>query len=305
MIKMFNKTAFIGLGLIGASLASAMQKHKLTRQIVACDARLDTLKTATDTGLISHSSDSLIDILSDCDLVVICVPVQSVLGVFESLAYAKQHGILPKNAIITDVCSTKTSVIQACQATEKAFGVCLNFVPAHPIAGAEKSGILAKNPDLFVAHEVIICQNSTAENTDKIAKLWQNIGAVVSQMTAQKHDEILSLTSHLPHLLSYALTFQLAKDDNNLEIFRYAAGGFRDFSRISASSPIMWHDIFLANKEAVLQGLENYQAILNELKSAILNDNSDDLLNTFETAKNAREYFGRLLVEKEKLKNGL
>nr|WP_319795820.1 prephenate dehydrogenase/arogenate dehydrogenase family protein [Moraxella macacae] len=304
MQPLFNKVVFIGLGLMGASLAQAMLDRKLTEQVVACDNNADTLKTAENIGLIAYGSTHLPDVLAGCDLVVICVPVQAVLPIFQTLAVAKKSGVLADDCIVTDVCSTKVNVINACKRIEKDFNIELNFVPAHPIAGAEKSGVLARKSDLFVQHELIICQNNTkAKFVNKIKQLWQSVGAIVSVMSAKKHDEILSLTSHLPHLLSYALTYQLAKDDENLNIFRYAAGGFRDFSRISASSPIMWHDIFLANKEAVLKGLDTYQAVLTELKRAIENDNSDELLNTFNTAKNAREYFGRLLVEKEKLKN--
>lgn len=301
---LFNKTAIIGLGLIGASLATAMLDKKLTHEIVACDDNADTLKTAQEIGLISHGSSMLTDVLQGCDLVVICVPVQAVLPIFRTLAHAKKSGLLADDCIVSDVCSTKMNVITACNTAQDETGIDLNFVPAHPIAGAERSGVLSRKADLFVNHALIICPNQADDiYTNKIIDLWQNIGAVVSLMTPQKHDEILSLTSHLPHLLSYALTYQLAKDDENLNIFRYAAGGFRDFSRISASSPIMWHDIFLANKQAVLQGLDDYQAILNQLKTDIENDNSEKLLETFEIAKNAREYFGRLLIEKEQLKS--
>lgn len=300
----FNKTAIIGLGLIGASLATAMLDKKLTHEVVACDDNADTLRTAQEIGLISHGSSTLTDVLQGCDLVVICVPVQAVLPIFRTLAHAKKSGLLADDCIVSDVCSTKMNVITACNTAQDETGIDLNFVPAHPIAGAERSGVLSRKADLFVNHALIICPNQADDiYTNKIIDLWQNIGAVVSLMTPQKHDEILSLTSHLPHLLSYALTYQLAKDDDNLEIFRYAAGGFRDFSRISASSPIMWHDIFLANKQAVLQGLDDYQAILNQLKTDIENDNSENLLKTFEIAKNAREHFGRLLIEKEKLKS--
>ncbi|MDO4441747.1 MAG: prephenate dehydrogenase/arogenate dehydrogenase family protein [Moraxella sp.] len=303
-LYLFQKTAFIGLGLIGASLAQAMLDGKLSRQIVAYDTNPDTLATAKNIGLISDGSQRLADVLPDCDLVMICVPVQAVLPIFNALAQAKKDGILSADCIVSDVCSTKVNVVTACQMAQNTHNITLNFVPVHPIAGAEKSGVLARQADLFVGNELIICDSDTDEKfVNKIKELWQGVGARVSTMRADKHDEVLSLTSHLPHLLSYALTYQLAKDDENLNIFRYAGGGFRDFSRISASSPIMWHDIFLANKEAVLKGLDNYQAILNQLKADIENDNSDKLLETFEIAKNAREYFGRLLVEKEKLKN--
>lgn len=315
MTIIFQKTAIIGLGLIGASIGQAMLDRKLTHAIVACDRCQDSLSIALDEGLIVegfHDVNALLDAHGDVDLLVLAMPARAIADILPTLLKLKLDNRIASSAIIVDVASTKQNILQAiinaCRYKQKPYDF-LNFVPSHPIAGAEKSGVTARSGDLFVNHQFIICQDermtASVDAFDKIQKLWQGIGANVSMMSPQKHDEILSLTSHLPHLLSYALTYQLAKDDENLNIFRYAAGGFRDFSRISASSPIMWHDIFLANKEAVLKGLDTYQAILNELKTAILNDNSDELLTTFETAKNAREYFGRLLVEKEKLKNGL
>lgn len=300
---LFYKTAFIGLGLIGASLAQAMRNQNLSQDIVACDTNPQTLQHAEQIGLISHGALTIDAVVHDCDLVVIGVPVQSTEAVFAALARAKKNKILPEHCIITDVCSTKTNVINACQKAEREFDVRLHFVPAHPIAGAEQSGVLARKADLFAGNALIICPHIASESsTQAVVALWQAVGAQVSLMDSQKHDEVLSLTSHLPHLLSYALTYQLAKDDDGLEIFRYAAGGFRDFSRISASSPIMWHDIFLANKQAILHGLTQYQAILDQLKHDIQNDQSDSLLDTLAIAKNAREYFGQLLIQKQQYK---
>lgn len=294
-------------------MAQAIKDKRLADQIIACDNNGDSIAVAQSHGLIDDGCcemGKLFDRHCDVDLIVLSMPTQAICGILPMLAALKLQDQITANAIITDVASTKQNVVQAvlqacCDSNQPPDF--LNFVPSHPIAGAEKSGVTARNGELFLGHECIICQDdirlASPENVNTVMALWQNLGATVSVMSSDKHDEILSLTSHLPHLLSYALTYQLVKDDENLNMFRYAAGGFRDFSRISASSPVMWHDIFLANKQAVLQGLENYQAILNQLKADIENDNSEKLLETFEIAKNAREYFGRLLVEKEKLKN--
>lgn len=305
---MFNKTLIIGLGLIGGSILQGMVDNRLASHLYAIDFDKSVIDNAIANKLITNGDDELsklakTGVLKDCDCIIIAVPAFAVKTILENIKTAISHKLLPSDIIISDTASTKGNILKD---AFDIFGELLpNLVLAHPIAGAEKSGFMARDGHLFTGAKLIICPHPFNDQlaVDKIATLWQALGASVDFMSCDKHDKILALTSHLPHLLSYALTFQLAKDDNNLNIFRYAAGGFRDFSRISASSPIMWHDIFLANKKAVLQGLENYQAILNQLKSAIENDNSDELLKTFEIAKNARDYFGELLFEKEKLKN--
>lgn len=307
---MFNKTLIIGLGLIGGSILQAMIDSRLSTHFYAIDFDKSVIKNAISEKLITNGDDDLLVLLKtgelkECDCVIIAVPAFSVKAILSDIKKAIDDKLLPNDIIISDTASTKGNILQD---ANDVFGELVpNLVLAHPIAGAEKSGFMARNGNLFKSHKLIICPHefNDKQAVDKIATLWQAIGASVDFMPCDKHDEVLALTSHLPHLLSYALTYQLAKDEESLNIFRYAGGGFRDFSRISASSPIMWHDIFLANKQAVLKGLENYQAILDELKNDILNDNSDDLLKTFAIAKNAREHFGRLLVEKEKLKNGL
>lgn len=307
MQNLFNKTLIIGLGLIGGSILQAMIDNRLSTHFYAIDFDKSVIKNAISDKLIANGDDDLLTLvktgeLKDCDCVIIAVPAFAVKAILAQLKTAIDNQLLPNDIIISDTASTKGNILKD---AHDIFGeLPPNLVLAHPIAGAEKSGFMARNGELFKAHKLIICPHEFNHQimVDKIATLWQALGASVDFMPCDKHDEVLALTSHLPHLLSYALTYQLAKDEESLNIFRYAGGGFRDFSRISASSPIMWHDIFLANKQAVLKGLENYQAILNELKSAIENDSSDDLLKTFEIAKNAREHFGRLLVEKEKLK---
>lgn len=305
---MFNKLLIIGLGLIGGSVLQGIIDNHLVNHLYAIDFDKSVIDNAINNKLIANGDDDLLalagtGILKDCECIIIAVPAFAVKNILSQIKTAIDDKLLPNDIIISDTTSTKGNILRD---AHDIFGeLPPNLVLAHPIAGAEKSGFMARNGELFKAHKLIICPHefNDKQAVDTIATLWQSLGASVDFMPCDKHDEILALTSHLPHLLSYALTYQLAKDEESLNIFRYAGGGFRDFSRISASSPIMWHDIFLANKQAVLKGLENYQAILNELKSAIENDNSDELLKTFEIAKNAREHFGRLLVEKEKLKN--
>ncbi|WP_066802066.1 prephenate dehydrogenase/arogenate dehydrogenase family protein [Moraxella oblonga] len=306
---MFNNILIIGLGLIGASIAQGVFDNRLANHIFAVDFESSVIELAKESGLIKNGDTELLTLLksgqlTDCECIIIAVPAFAVKSVFDDIDFAIQNQLLPKDIIISDTASTKGNILKDALASFKQLPP--NLVLAHPIAGAEKSGFMARNGALFKSHKLIICPHEFNDKTavNKIAHLWQALGASVDFISCEKHDEILALTSHLPHLLSYALTYQLAKDEESLNIFRYAGGGFRDFSRISASSPIMWHDIFLANKQVVLQGLDEYQKILDELKSDIENDNSDKLLETFAIAKNAREYFGRLLVEKEKLKNG-
>ncbi|UZA37384.1 prephenate dehydrogenase/arogenate dehydrogenase family protein [Moraxella bovis] len=306
---MFNKTLIIGLGLIGGSILQSIIDHRLVNHLYAVDFDKFVIQNAISEKLITSGDDDLLalaktGVLKDCNCIIIAVPAFALKAIFAKIKTAIDDKLLPNDIIISDTASTKGNILKDAQ---DIFGeLPPNLVLAHPIAGAEKSGFMARNGALFKSHKLIICPHAFNNQTmvDKIATLWQALGASVDFMSCDKHDEVLALTSHLPHLLSYALTYQLAKDEESLNIFRYAGGGFRDFSRISASSPIMWHDIFLANKQAVLKGLENYQAILNELKNDILNDNSDKLLETFAIAKNARDYFGQLLIEKEKLKNG-
>lgn len=306
--QIFHKALVIGLGLIGGSVLQGMIDNRLAGRLYAVDFDKSVIHHAMADKLIQAGDDELLNlantgVLTDCECIIIAVPAFAVKAILEKIKTAINNQLLPSDVIISDTASTKGNILQDAFAT---FGeLPPNLVLAHPIAGAEKSGFVARNGALFKSHKLIICPHdfNGKQAVDKIAALWQSLGASVDFMPSDKHDEILALTSHLPHLLSYALTYQLATDEENLNIFKYAGGGFRDFSRISASSPIMWHDIFLANKQTVLQGLENYQAILNQLKADIENDNSEKLLETFEIAKNAREYFGRLLVEKEKLKN--
>ncbi|OOR89002.1 bifunctional prephenate dehydrogenase/3-phosphoshikimate 1-carboxyvinyltransferase [Moraxella caviae] len=308
-----ERLCVIGLGLIGASFAQGIKNHALqkphaalAKQIVAVDTSQDSITDGVMSGLLDAGSTDVYEGVAGADVIVIAVPVQALAGVLGEIKRAMDAGKLAKECIISDVSSTKQSVLEAARGV---FGqVPPTFVPAHPIAGAENSGFHARNPELFCHHKVIICPH---ERTDDVAlntvqTLWQTLGADVIFMDSARHDEILAYTSHLPHLLAFALTEQLAGHDDNLDIFRYAAGGFRDFSRIAASHPVMWHDIFMANKQALLTALDAYQAQLTRAKQMIqahdtsINAQSEPLLQWLATARHARRHFGHMLAGKPK-----
>lgn len=295
---MFEKVCVVGLGLIGASLAQAMLDKGLTSNIVACDFNQQSLEIAKIEGLITDGAKQLSEMLPRCDLIIIAVPVKAVLPIFRQIAQAKKDGVLAADCITTDVCSTKMNVIEAVREASAAIGIePINFVAGHPIAGAENSGVQARNGRLFLHHHVILCpEEQTNQNAiKKIRQLWQAVGADVSEMSAEDHDRILAHTSHLPHLLAFNLVNQLTNHNDNMNIFRYAAGGFRDFSRIAASDPTMWHDIFLANKPALLTAIDDYQQHLEDLKQLIIEDDSAHMIDRLAQARFARRHFGHML----------
>ena len=249
---LFQQVCVIGLGLIGASLAQAIKDNGLSQRLVAVDRHLPSIEEAIQHGLLDAGSAILSEVVSGSDLIVIAVPVQAVQAVFVDIKAAMDNGQLAIDCIITDVCSTKVNIIDAAQAVFETLPT--GLVPAHPIAGAENSGYHARRATLFVNHSVIICELPTTSHLAiaKLRQLWEAVGASVMPMEAAHHDAILAHTSHLPHLLAFNLVEQLASHDDNLDIFRYAAGGFRDFTRIAASDPKMWHDIFFANQSAIV-----------------------------------------------------
>src|SRR5690606_23488232 len=200
---------------------------------------------------------------------------------------------------ITDVGSTKGNVVDAAKAV---FGDQLpaGFVPGHPIAGAEHTGVHAGKVDLFANHKVILTPLPSSSDwaVEKLIQLWQAAKAEVICMDVDKHDEVLAHTSHLPHLMAFNLVEQLAKREDNLDIFRYAAGGFRDFSRIAASDPQMWHDIFFANKKAVLNAVDGFEAQLAIIRKLIEEEDSQTLMGLLGHAQAARQHFNHMLVKK-------
>lgn len=293
---LFKQVCVIGLGLIGASLAQAIKDNDLSARLVAVDRHEPSLSAALEQGLLEAGSATFSDVVSGTDLIVIAVPVQAVQAVFDDIKMAMDSGQLASNCIITDVCSTKVNIIEAATAVFSALPV--GLVPAHPIAGAENSGYHARRASLFINHSVIICELPTTHHSAivKLRQLWEAVGASVMAMDAHHHDAILAHTSHLPHLLAFNLVEQLASHDDNLDMFRYAAGGFRDFTRIAASDPKMWHDIFFANQSAIVSALDEYSVYLQTMRQLIIDKDSTALMGLLGRAQAARRHFGHMLA---------
>ncbi|TGN41902.1 bifunctional prephenate dehydrogenase/3-phosphoshikimate 1-carboxyvinyltransferase [Marinobacter confluentis] len=287
---LFKRVAIIGLGLIGGSLAAAIRSNGLAQTVVGADKRREEADLGKQLGIIDEVAASVQDAVQGADLVVLAVPVKATRAVLEEL-----RPWFGENAILTDVGSTKTSFVEDVKAV---FGsLPANVIPGHPIAGSEKSGIRAANRELFRNHKVILTPADAVDNSDvaRLKSLWEGCGATVLTMSVAYHDEVLAATSHLPHLIAFSLVDTLAGEDENLDIFRYAAGGFRDFTRIAASDPVMWHDIFLSNREAVLRVIDHFSHDLDRLRTAIADQDSATLLQVFSRAKAAREHFSKML----------
>ncbi|WP_168398362.1 bifunctional prephenate dehydrogenase/3-phosphoshikimate 1-carboxyvinyltransferase [Acinetobacter indicus] len=296
---LFEKVAFIGLGLIGSSLARVIQAEQLAHEVVASTRSQKTLEDAKALGLIAAGYSDPVEAVKDADLVVLALPVRATEYVLQQI-----KPYLKPDAILTDVGSTKGNVVDAAKAV---FGEQLpaGFVPGHPIAGAEHTGVHAGKVDLFANHKVILTPLPTSADwaVNKLIQLWEAAKAEVICMDVDKHDEVLAHTSHLPHLMAFNLVEQLANREDNLDIFRYAAGGFRDFSRIAASDPQMWHDIFFANKKAILNAVDGFEQQLAILRQLIEQENSQALMGLLGHAQAARQHFNHMLAKKPLMEN--
>ena len=231
--------------------------------------------------------------LTEGDVVFISVPTLAVKSVLQDI-----NLYVPSCVTITDGASVKGNVEQA---AKDIYGdVPEQFVLGHPIAGSENSGITAANPDLYETQRIILTPvNTTARfHLELVTRMWQAVGAEVLTMSVAEHDDVLAATSHLPHAIAYSLVDTLAYDINNPNIFRYAAGGFRDFTRIASSDPTMWHDIMRANKTSVLNALDLFINNLTRLRTSIENEDSEYLLNVFSRAKNVRDEFTESLAKR-------
>jgi 3-phosphoshikimate 1-carboxyvinyltransferase len=285
-----GRLVVVGLGLIGGSFAKGMKESGLCREVVGVDLDGQSRALAVELGVVDRCEDNLAAACVGADVIQLAVPIlamETLLGVLAGLDLG--------GAVLTDVGSAKGNVVRAAR---EAFGLMpARFVPGHPIAGSEQSGVEASNAELFKRHKVIL---TPLPETDPSAlalvdRLWSALGADVEHMQVERHDEVLAATSHLPHLLAFGLVDSLAKRNENLDIFRYAAGGFRDFTRIAGSDPVMWHDIFLANREAVLRTLDTFRSDLDALRDAVDAGDGHQLLGVFTRARVAREHFGKIL----------
>nr|WP_240158006.1 bifunctional prephenate dehydrogenase/3-phosphoshikimate 1-carboxyvinyltransferase [Pseudomonas nitroreducens] len=283
----------VGLGLIGGSFAKGIREKGLFEEVVGVDRDPQTRRLAVELGVVDRCEESLAAGCREADVIQLAVPIlamEKVLGELATLDIG--------NAILTDVGSAKGNVVRAAKAVFG--GMPARFVPGHPIAGSEQSGVEAANAKLFRRHKVILTplDNADADAIQCVESLWRELGADVEQMAVEHHDEVLAATSHLPHLLAFTLVDSLAKRSENLEIFRYAAGGFRDFTRIAGSDPVMWHDIFLANREAVLRILDVFRDDLDDLREAVDQGDGQQLMGVFTRARVAREHFSKILARR-------
>jgi 3-phosphoshikimate 1-carboxyvinyltransferase len=296
MSQKINRLVVIGLGLIGSSLAKAARDRGLCNEVIGSSRSPETLVKAISNGVVDRVVDQIEDVaneLGEGDVVVIGVPTLTVPTIVRQL-----QPLLADTVTITDVASVKGSVVAA---VKEVYGdLPAQFVPGHPIAGSEKSGVDAANPTLFDDHRVILTPlpETGTDHLIRVQSLWRGVGAVVSDMSVADHDEILAATSHLPHLLAFALVDTLSSMRENQEIFRYAAGGFRDFTRIAASDPLMWHDIIMANDRAVLSVLDKLTENIERLKKGITARDSECLLGVFTRASEARNHFTKMLENK-------
>lgn len=288
-----GRLVVIGLGLIGGSFAKGLRAKGLFREVVGVDLDPQSRRLAVENGVVDRCEHDLAVACQGAAVIQLAVPIIAMERLLADLARLDLG-----QAVLTDVGSAKGNVVAAAR---QAFGADLpRFVPGHPIAGSERSGVEAANGELFRRHKVILTPlaETDAEALSRVDRLWRELGADVEHMDVTHHDQVLAATSHLPHLLAFGLVDSLAKRSENLEIFRYAAGGFRDFTRIAGSDPVMWHDIFLANREAVLQNLDAFRDDLDALRAAVDAGDGHHLLGVFTRARVAREHFGKILARR-------
>ncbi len=281
---MLNKLVICGVGLIGGSFAQGLKAAGAVREVVGLGRSRAPLDEACRLGAIDRSADGWADALAGADMVLLATPVGQMEAVFAALA---PH--LGPGTVITDGGSTKTDVVAAARAGLG--GKIGQFVPGHPIAGAEKSGVAAARPDLYVDKRVVLTPlaENAANDVAKVQAAWEACGARVSRLAPEEHDRVFAAVSHLPHLLAFALVHDFAQRPNSDQLFGFAAGGFRDFTRIASSHPEMWRDICVANRHALLQELDAYMMELMRTRVLLAGADAGGLEALFSTARARRD----------------
>jgi len=281
---LFNRVAFIGIGLIGSSLARVMRRDGLAKTIIACARTEKTRKAALNLNLADSVTDNIAVAVTDADLVIICTPIGAYASIAKSMSLS-----LKENAIVSDVGSVKGAVIDAV-APYIPEGV--HFVPCHPIAGTENSGPESGFDTLFEDRWMIMTpvEGSNEVAVERVAELWRRAGSKIERMDPDHHDQVLAITSHVPHLIAYTIVGTANDLEERLksEVVKFAASGFRDFTRIAASDPVMWRDIFLNNKDAVLEMLGRLSEDLSGLQRSIRNEDGDGLQELFARTREIR-----------------
>ncbi|UYY57384.1 prephenate/arogenate dehydrogenase family protein [Sphingomonas sp. S2-65] len=279
----FARVSVIGLGLIGSSIARAVRQHMPNVRITGHDRDPQVRETALRLQLCDDVADTPGAAVIDADLVILCVPVGAMGDVAGEIAPD-----LPADAVLSDVGSSKESVIAAVRAAAPS----AVFVPAHPVAGTENSGPEAGFASLFQHRWCIVTppEGTDALATERVCEFWRRLGAMVETMEPAHHDRVLAVTSHLPHLIAYTIvgTASDLEEVTASEVIKYSAGGFRDFTRIAASDPTMWRDVFLGNREAVLDMLQRFTEDLTSLQRAIRWGKGDELFELFSRTRAVR-----------------
>ncbi len=274
---LFDRVALIGVGLIGSSLARVLRRDSPQTRIVACARRAETLEAVRRLGLADETTDDPAAAVADADLVVLATPLSAYAEIARRIA-----PVLSEGAIVTDVGSVKGAAIAALRPELPSR---VHFVPGHPVAGTEHSGPEAGFAELFQDRWCILTppRGTAPEAVAKITLLWEQAGMRVVTMEAERHDRVMAVTSHLPHLIAYTIVGTATElgQDLQSEVVAYSAGGFRDFTRIAASDPVMWRDIFLENREAVLELLQRFSEDLTALQRAIRRGDGETLHKWF------------------------
>ena len=279
---MINKITIVGVGLIGGSLAKALKEKNLAKTVFGYGRDRSRLEEAKKHNIIDDYSTQIEEAVNHADIIVIATPV----GTFRNI-FSEVKPLIVDDVIISDVGSTKTNIVDIAKEILGDKSQC--FVPAHPIAGKEKSGFEASDGNLYNGKKVIITpiEDNSSESIQVIESMWKNVGAEVDFMSPQSHDDLLGMTSHLPHMLAFSLVNYLV--DQNPSASIYAGGGFKDFSRIASGDAVMWRDICLQNKDKIITHLRGYQSTVEELIDAIDQEERDKLELLFATAKKTRD----------------
>ncbi len=280
----FKKISIIGLGLIGTSILHAIKAKQIEGVTTfAYDVNSKHRDIVSEMKIATYVCDEIHNAVKEADLVILAVPVGSMKTVAISIASS-----LKENAIVTDTGSTKSSVIND---VNPYIPKSVNFIPSHPLAGTEYSGPQSGFSSLFENRYWLIICNKETDNTKKLAKFFKNFGAIVETVSAEYHDKILAITSHLPHLIAYTIvgTASDLEADLKNDVIKFSASGFRDFTRIAASDPIMWRDVFLNNSEAVLEMLQRFNEDLSDLQKAIRKKQGQKLHSFFSRTRSIRK----------------
>ena len=281
----FHRTLIVGVGLIGSSIARALREYEISSEIHGIDDNADVLAKCKDLNILTSGQKNLKNFNNQFDLIIICSPLSTYKTIFSSL-----NNFVKQPTLVTDVGSTKASVIKDYET------VCNNkyiqFVPSHPIAGIEKSGPEYGFAKLFENRFCILTPiNKNDDFIDHIKSFWESIGMQIEIMEADHHDRVLAMTSHIPQLIAYSIVFTANELESNVrdEVIKYSASGFRDFTRLAGSDPIMWRDVYSMNKDAVIEMLGRFTEDLTTLQKAIRNGDTKFLEKTFSSTKKIRE----------------